>query len=261
MPSGPFTGVTVVYNEAQVLEQCLASMAFCDDLLVLDLGSSDGSPDVARSFGARVIAHEWVPIVEVVGPFLLARIRTPWVVLLDPDMVLPAATPEAFRSVTDDGRLGIAAMHYQNFYREQAIHYGTWGGSHRTFPVLLHRDRVELGAHVHQGISPREGYTRHILADTADLRITHLWGHSWRHLIDKHKRYIEAEGRGRLARGETFSWRRFARLAWRAAHDHFLKHRGYRDGLLGLQLGYLWFWYVCASQLALRRELTRRSSG
>ena len=38
----------------------LASVAFCDDVLVVDSGSRDRTVQLARAAGARVIEHPWL---------------------------------------------------------------------------------------------------------------------------------------------------------------------------------------------------------
>jgi len=52
--------VTVItLNEAAHITDCLASVAWADEVLVIDSGSTDGTPDLARAAGARVVAREW----------------------------------------------------------------------------------------------------------------------------------------------------------------------------------------------------------
>jgi len=56
----PGLTVTVItLNEAAHIESCLASVAWADDILVVDCGSTDGTADKARARGARVIVRDW----------------------------------------------------------------------------------------------------------------------------------------------------------------------------------------------------------
>ena len=48
----------VCRNEADKLGPCLESAAWADEIVVLDLESVDGSADLARKHGARVLTHE-----------------------------------------------------------------------------------------------------------------------------------------------------------------------------------------------------------
>ena len=67
MSTGATISVCIVCrNEADKLGPCLKSVAWADEVIVLDLDSSDDSAEVAREHGARVIRHEPVPVVEAV---------------------------------------------------------------------------------------------------------------------------------------------------------------------------------------------------
>lgn len=48
------SGCVISLNEADRIERCLKSMDFCDELLVLDSGSTDDTCEIAKSLGARV---------------------------------------------------------------------------------------------------------------------------------------------------------------------------------------------------------------
>jgi hypothetical protein len=49
----PLSVVVTTFNNAATLERCLASVAWADDLVVLDSGSTDATLDIADRFGAR----------------------------------------------------------------------------------------------------------------------------------------------------------------------------------------------------------------
>ena len=76
----------IVRNEETRLEACLKSVeGFCDEKLVLDTGSTDGTVALAQGAGARVEHMEWP------GDFAPARNRAlelvsgDWVLVLDAD--------------------------------------------------------------------------------------------------------------------------------------------------------------------------------
>lgn len=47
------SAVVVAYNEAHYLSECLRRLTFCDEILVIDLGSQDRSIEIAKGQGAR----------------------------------------------------------------------------------------------------------------------------------------------------------------------------------------------------------------
>lgn len=53
--------VLIARNEADLLPECLESVAWADEIILLDSGSEDATPDVARQFGAKVFTNEQWP--------------------------------------------------------------------------------------------------------------------------------------------------------------------------------------------------------
>ena len=81
------TGLVLTYNGAYLLEECLKSLDFCDELLVVDSNSRDNSREIAESCGARVLVRAWDgPAAQFAYAF--SQITTEWVVSLDQDEML-----------------------------------------------------------------------------------------------------------------------------------------------------------------------------
>ena len=55
---GPISVLILTYNEARNIEACLESVSsLAGEIFVVDSGSSDGTVDVAKLYGAKVITH------------------------------------------------------------------------------------------------------------------------------------------------------------------------------------------------------------
>jgi glycosyltransferase involved in cell wall biosynthesis len=80
----PLSVAIIARNAASQLDACLASVAFADEIVVVDSGSTDGTVELAARRGARVIAKEWLGF----GPqkqFAVASASHDWVLCLDAD--------------------------------------------------------------------------------------------------------------------------------------------------------------------------------
>jgi glycosyltransferase involved in cell wall biosynthesis len=74
----------ITYNEADRIQDCLRSLSFCDELLVVDAHSSDGTRELAAALGARVIERDW-PGYRTQKQFAIDSARYDWVLCLDAD--------------------------------------------------------------------------------------------------------------------------------------------------------------------------------
>jgi hypothetical protein len=85
IPAGPRITCTVVcQDEATQIARCLASVAWCDEIVVVDGGSRDATPAIAREHAARVLHNPW-PGYRAQKQFALEAATGEWVLNLDAD--------------------------------------------------------------------------------------------------------------------------------------------------------------------------------
>jgi hypothetical protein len=80
----PVSAVIITLNAASQLEACLHSLEFCDDIVVVDSGSTDGTMGIADRHGARVIQSEWRGF-GLQKQFAVEQAAHDWVLCIDAD--------------------------------------------------------------------------------------------------------------------------------------------------------------------------------
>lgn len=84
----PISAVLITLNEEMRLAEALASVRFCDELLIVDAGSTDRTREIAAASGARVLVNTPWPGFLGQRNLAISAARHDWVLCLDADEVV-----------------------------------------------------------------------------------------------------------------------------------------------------------------------------
>jgi glycosyltransferase involved in cell wall biosynthesis len=270
-----------VKNEADNLAACLASVAFCDEIVVVDSGSTDGTRAIAAQAGVTVVDFQWNGEFPKKKNWALANVpwKHEWVFIIDAD---ERATPDLATELTALANApATAAGYYVNRrfwfidgWLNHCGYYPSWNMRffrHRLGRYEKPADTADTGSgdnevHEHVVLEGTSGRLKGELEHYAFPTIA-IW-------VEKHNRYSNWEARLQLE-ALTQSHvtridpglarkRRLRRLAWRLPFRpalrffyHYIWRAGFLDGYRGFVFCRLMAWYefLCATKAAeLRRE-------
>lgn len=128
--SRPRLSVSIITrDEAHRIDRCLDAVSFADEVVVLDSGSVDGTAEIARSHGARVVVDPAWPGFGPQKNRALALCTGAWVLSVDADEVvtprLRAAIEQALR---DDGPANGYWVRRSSTWCGRTIRHGDWRG-------------------------------------------------------------------------------------------------------------------------------------
>lgn len=252
--SAAITAVVVCYNEASLLPRCLKALQFCDEIIVVDVGSADDSAAIARKYGATVLQHEWVPFGEKVRHFAMGNAKHKWTLFIDPDEVVPPCLASQMRdAIHNNPDAALIRVPWQFYFKGKPLRCCIWGRQNSTKSVLIHRDRVKLSEQVHTFGDTIGLFGKVVIPRQDDNALQHYWMQSYKELFEKHLRYIRYEGERRFTRGDKYSLKAMTAGTFHALKQNLTDYRGMHCGFTGIFLSLFYSWYVFMGWISLRQ--------
>jgi glycosyltransferase involved in cell wall biosynthesis len=204
--SVPVSVVVLAKNEAANIRQCLASLTWADQVVVIDSGSTDDTADIARSMGADVVDEPWRGFSNQRQFALgLSALRHDWLFLVDADeWVSSALAVEVAEKVATAQDTSAFSLRLRLVFEGRWIrHCGWYSGSWTVRVMRRSRARYQVDDWIGRPLI--EGRVERLANDIVDEDRKGLA--AWLH---KHVDYavLEAErrGRSRSLREVLLSW-------------------------------------------------------
>ena len=154
-PRVPLTVLVTSFNEADNIAACLRSVAWADDILLVDSHSTDATLERARGLATRILSHAYESPARQKN-WGLAQARHPWVLILDADERVTPGLEAEVRALLEAGPSRDAYwIRRRNTFLGRTIRFGGWGSDRvirlcrreraRYPDVLVHEEMVVDG--------------------------------------------------------------------------------------------------------------------
>lgn len=119
------SAIIITKNEAANIRACLESVAWADEIIVVDSGSSDATVDICRELGAQVHVHEW-PGFGMQKNRALSYATHEWIFSIDADeRVTPELQSQLINAMYEDNEDGFYVPRLSQFCGK-FIHHSGW---------------------------------------------------------------------------------------------------------------------------------------
>jgi glycosyltransferase involved in cell wall biosynthesis len=240
----PVSVCVLTMNEEKRLPHCLASLAFCDDIIVVDSFSTDRTIEIARKHTSRILQRPWSGFARQ-RAFAIAQAGHDWVLIVDAD---ERVTPELEQAI----RAAIAApdppggylIPRRTFYLGRWIRHGDW------VPDMVLRLFDRRRARV-AGSDPHDRIEVTGRVGRLSGRIEHHTFHDLSHHLATTDAYSRVAAGEMRSAGRRFRWWNLViRPTFRFVKGYFLK-LGFLDGIPGLAVAVGTSHYVFMKYLKL----------
>ncbi|MCC6680075.1 MAG: hypothetical protein IT445_04140 [Phycisphaeraceae bacterium] len=284
----PITAIVIFRNERELLDGCLCAVrALCDQVIGVDMQSSDGSRQVAMIYVDLLLEAPLYPIAEPTRVAAAKFARHDWILLIDPDEHIPRKLADQIRQVMSNvecrmsnvksdisgldtsairhppsAMIGAIRLPWWYYFKRKRLDGTIWGGGRSTKRMLVHRRRCNLLPYCNRIVELKDGYTEitieHDTSGGGENHIRHYWCDSYRKLLRRHlTRYCHTEAAAQVANGQRFSFSYGLIHPLRELYRCLRHYDGWRLGVRGWLLSGIYFLYVLASSwlvLAYQRK-------
>jgi glycosyltransferase involved in cell wall biosynthesis len=227
----------VACNEVKNLGRALRSLACADEIVLVDSGSTDGTPALAASLGARVIHQPWQGYAAQKN-LATGHAQHDWILSLDADEELDAEAQAAIR----DWKSSQPAADGYRFAR-RARYLGRWilhSGWYPDYKVRLfdRRKAAWAGKHVHESV------TVNGRVETMAGEILHYTCATLEEHLERIELYTDLAAQEMLEGGQTVNFfQRWFDPLWVFFHTYFFR-LGVLDGHQGFLIATMAARYV-----------------
>lgn len=256
MTTLPLSAVLITLNADLHLDQTLNSLRFCDDIVIVDSGSSDNTLSIAQAHGARVVQKEWMGF----GPqkrFAVEQARYDWVLCLDADEAVTPALAASIEQVLTRSTAAFAGykMARCNFFLGRYLKHGE--GYPDWSLRLFNRTQANWNQEpVHEAV---EALNTACQFGKLEGDLLHHSAESLSTYLQKQNRYTDLQAQQLAARGKWPSTAKMVLSPWVRFVKFYWIRQGFRDGWPGLVHISIGCWnsfvkYAKTRELMLKKE-------
>jgi glycosyltransferase involved in cell wall biosynthesis len=122
-PRAPLSAVLITRNAAHLLDACLDSVAFADEIVVVDAASSDATAEIAARRGARVVPKEWLGYGRQ-KQFAVEQAKHDWVLCIDPEEQVSPQLAQSIQRALAAPAAGVYRMARRNRFLGKWLSHG-----------------------------------------------------------------------------------------------------------------------------------------
>jgi (heptosyl)LPS beta-1,4-glucosyltransferase len=232
------SAIVIAHNQVDLLKKCLSSLSWVDEIIVVDLESTEDVSSVAAKFKATYKKNSQVQIVEQVRQKSLQYATHEYVLFLDPDETIPPALAKVLIFSLQNNP-AFVKIPRANYIFGKWIEHTLWWPDYQV--RLFQKEKISWPTTLHaQPTVEGEGITLPPVEENAIHHLNYVTLDEW---IDKNRRYAKENAAELLESSTIFTLSDALKKSIGEITRRFFKSYGYADGLHGLMLSILQSFY------------------
>ncbi len=228
------SALIITYNEMGYIERCLDSVAFADEIIVVDSYSSDGTYEyLTNRSRIKTLQHSFQNYTAQKS-FALKQASHDWVLFVDADEVVTDNLKKEILNTVNNPTEHVAYWFYRQFmFQDEKLHYSGWqtDKNHRLFL----KDSVKFSEEklVHEVLEVKG------TSGALNEKLLHYCYKNFDDYKNKMLNYGRFKAKEAINRNDKFNYSSLLlKPAWKFVYHYFLR-LGFLDGKKGIIICYL----------------------
>lgn len=222
-------------NEEKNIEDCLKTLRFADEIIVVDMESQDATKQLAKGYTDKVFDTPMVGFVEPARNFAIKKAVGNWILIVDADERIPKTLAQKLIQITDENKIDFVRIPRKNLIFGQWTQHSRWWPDYNV--RFFKKGMVQWQNEIHS-IPITTGIGINLDADEA-LAIEHHHYHTIDEYFDRALRYSSQQAKELVNSGYKFDVKDLIGKPIGEFISRFFAGDGYQDGLHGLVLAFL----------------------
>lgn len=240
MAKTKISAVVNVRNEAENIEGCLKCLNFCDEIIVVDMESSDDTVELAKNYTDKIFHHEAVGYVEPARNFAIKKATSDWILIVDADERIPKTLAAKLIEIVQKDEADFVRIPRKNLVFDQWLQHSRWWPDYNI--RFFKKGSVEWQDEIHSvPITTGNGIN-------LEMEEKYAIEHHHYKTIDEYfvrsLRYSNQQAKELIASGYKFDPVDLITKPISEFISRFFAGEGYKDGLHGLVVALLQFFSI-----------------
>lgn len=220
------TAIILTRNEEKNLKDCLESLKWTDEIIIVDDCSNDKTIEIAKKYTNKIIVHKMINFSDQHN-FAVTYATGDWLLYVDADeRVGDDLKEEITKKIANDNYQGYEILRLNNFLG-QFMYHGGW------YPEYLIRLMKKKALEKWQGEIHETAKVTGIIG-RIDKPILHFAHRSISEMLNKTIKWAKIEALLRFqANHPKMNLKRFLGAMWREFFYRAIKKSGWKDGIIG----------------------------
>lgn len=251
----PVSVLVHTLNEEKNIRNCLETVKWADEIVLIDMYSDDRTVEIASEFTDKIYYHERMGYADPARQFALEKASNTWILILDADELVPLKLKEKLEIIIAEDLGDIISIPRINYFFGKKMMHTGWGPLQDTLHRFFKKEYVFITDKIHSHLVERED-ARIYEVTAEDEGIIHFNYVDVEHFLEKLNRYTTIEAKALYETDEDIKFRSVVNQIFNEFRNRYFKLQGRKEGFRGFSLSFLMATYrlVTYTKLKLMRE-------